>query len=178
MTINVEFVRLDAIGDRLLEPLRNHRAFVAIFGAASAVGDFSIIWHAAGLIRSIGSVNRLGQALCLSLVLGVESLVVNQGIKRLFARQRPTLSGDARFGVRTPRTSSFPSGHASSAVCAAMILTMFTGWPFGALWVVLAIVVALSRAVVRIHHISDVLAGLICGAIIGAIALPIASNFS
>ncbi|MBJ7368135.1 MAG: hypothetical protein JHC65_06720, partial [Ilumatobacteraceae bacterium] len=79
-------MRLDSLGDRLLEPLRNHRVSVAIFGAASTIGDFSIIWHAIGLIRSIGSVQRLGQALVLSVVLGIESLVVNQGVKRLFKR--------------------------------------------------------------------------------------------
>ncbi|MSO59172.1 MAG: phosphatase PAP2 family protein [Ilumatobacteraceae bacterium] len=178
MTFDIRFERLDGIGDRLLEPLRNHRVFVAIFGAASTIGDFSIIWHVAGLLRAIGSVHRLGQALALSVVLGVESLVVNQGIKRLFPRQRPTVSGDDRFEVRTPRTSSFPSGHASSAVCAAIVLTTFTGWPVGVLWAVVAAIVALSRAVVRIHHISDVLGGLFCGALIGALALPFVHNFS
>ena len=172
------FVRLDSLGDRLLEPLRNHRVSVAIFGAASTIGDFSIIWHAIGLIRSIGSVHRLGQALVLSVVLGIESLVVNQGVKRLFKRQRPTVSGDDRFVVREPRTSSFPSGHASSAVCAAIVLTAFSGWPLGALWVFIALIVALSRAVVRIHHISDVLGGLIVGLLLGLIALPFVHHFS
>ncbi|MEZ5218677.1 MAG: phosphatase PAP2 family protein [Ilumatobacteraceae bacterium] len=55
--------------------------------------------------------------------LGVESLLVNQGLKRLFRRDRPTTTGDDRYRVRQPSTSSFPSGHASAAFFAARLLT-------------------------------------------------------
>jgi undecaprenyl-diphosphatase len=137
------------------------------------IGDFSIVWHAVGLLRSIGSIERLQQALTLSIALGIESLIVNQGIKRLFRRERPTTSGDNRFEVRTPSTSSFPSGHASSATFAAIILTSFTGFPLAILWCIIALVVALSRVVVRIHHLSDIVGGIATGAVLGAIALPI-----
>ena len=166
----------DSAGDRILEPLRNNKASVLLFGFASTIGDFSIVWHALGLIRSIGSVERLQQALALSIALGVESLIVNQGIKRLFRRERPTTSGDHRFEVRTPSTSSFPSGHASSATFAAIILTSFTGFPLAILWCTIALIVALSRVVVRIHHLSDIVGGIVTGAILGGIAVPIIAS--
>jgi len=166
----------DEAGDRVLEPLRNHRATNALFGFASKVGDFSVVWHVVGLVRAIGSVDRLQQALVLSVALGFESLIVNQGIKKLFKRERPTTSGDHRFDVRTPSTSSFPSGHASSATFAAIVLTSFTGWPLVLLWTGIALVVALSRVVVRIHHLSDIVGGIVTGAVLGAIALPIVSS--
>ena len=163
----------DSAGDRILEPLRNNKASVALFGFASTIGDFSIVWHAVGLLRSIGSSERFQQALALSIALGIESLIVNQGIKRLFRRERPTTSGDDRFEVRTPSTSSFPSGHASSATFAAIILTCFTGFPLVILWCSIALIVALSRVVVRIHHLSDIVGGIVTGAILGGIAVPI-----
>ena len=103
-------------------------------------------------------------------LVGAESLVVNQGIKRLFRRTRPTEAGDDRFPVRRPTTSSFPSGHASSAAFAATVLTGWDGggsprcggrWPS---------TVAVSRAYVRIHHASDVVAGLATGAALGLAA--------
>jgi undecaprenyl-diphosphatase len=166
----------DEAGDRVLEPLRNHRATNALFGVASKVGDFSVVWHIIGLLRAIGSVHRLQQALALSVALGVESLIVNQGVKRLFKRERPTTSGDHRFEVRTPSTSSFPSGHASSATFAAIVLTSFTGFPLAAVWLIIALVVALSRVVVRIHHLSDIVGGIVTGAILGGIAVPILSS--
>ena len=163
----------DSSGDRILEPLRNNKASVLLFGFASTIGDFSIVWHAVGLLRSIGSIDRLQQALALSIALGIESLIVNQGIKRLFRRERPTTSGDERFEVRTPSTSSFPSGHASSATFAAIILSSFTGFPLVILWCSIALIVALSRVVVRIHHLSDIVGGIVTGAILGGIAVPI-----
>ena len=167
----------DEAGDRVLEPLRNHRATNALFGFASKVGDFSVVWHIIGLLRAIGSMHRLQQAIALSLALGVESLIVNQGVKKLFKRERPTTSGDHRFDVRTPSTSSFPSGHASSATFAAIVLTSFTGFPLAILWAAIALVVALSRVVVRIHHLSDIVGGVVTGAILGGIAVPIVSSF-
>lgn len=157
---------LDVAGDRLLEPLRNNRFSVVLFNAASKVGDFSIVWHLCGLLYAIGSLDRAREALALSIALGVESLIVNQGIKRLFRRERPTTSGDHRFDVRTPSTSSFPSGHASSATFAAVILTTYSGFPLAVLWIAIAVVVAISRVVVRIHHLSDILGGIVTGTLL------------
>lgn len=168
--------RFDEAGDRVLEPIRNNRVLSALFGAASTIGDFSIIWHVIGLVRAIGSVDRLREAVYLSCALGVESLVVNQGVKRIFRRERPTASGDERFDIRTPSTSSFPSGHASSATCAAFLLVHFVGMPTGLLIVVLALVVALSRVVVRIHHLSDIVGGVVVGALLGAVAVAITGS--
>ena len=167
---------LDAAGDRLLEPLRNNRFSVVLFNAASKVGDFSIVWHLCGLLYAIGSLDRAREALALSLALGVESLIVNQGIKRLFRRERPTTSGDHRFDVRTPSTSSFPSGHASSATFAAVILTSYSGFPIAVLWIAIAVVVALSRVVVRIHHLSDILGGIVTGVLLSIPAVIILTS--
>lgn len=168
--------RFDDTGDRVLEPLRTNSISNRIFGFASAIGDFSIVWHVIGFSRAIGSTTRLQQAIALSLALGVESLIVNQGVKRLFKRERPTTSGDHRFDIRTPRTSSFPSGHASSATFACILLSSFTGFPLTLLWVAIAAIVALSRVVVRIHHLSDIVGGIVTGAILGSIALPIVNS--
>lgn len=168
--------RFDAAGDRVLEPLRNNRSVSIVFGAASTVGDFSIIWHVIGLARAVGSMARLQEAVFLSCALGVESLVVNQGVKRVFKRERPTVSGDERFDVRAPSTSSFPSGHASSATFAAILLVHFIGMPWGLAFVALALVVALSRVVVRIHHLSDIVGGILVGAVLGAAAVLVAGT--
>jgi undecaprenyl-diphosphatase len=112
--------------------------------------------------------------MALSALLAVESLLVNQGVKRLFRRTRPTETGDPRFPVRKPSTSSFPSGHASAATFAATILTVWGGKRTAPLWFGLAAVVGTSRAYVRIHHASDVVGGAAVGLALGAAAAPIA----
>ena len=76
---------------------------------------------------------------------------------------------DDRLEVRQPRTSSFPSGHASSATFAAALLAPRTYQPVTALIWLAAGTVATSRAYVRIHHASDVVAGVVTGGILVAI---------
>ncbi len=119
--------------------------------------------------RATRSRRLVADGLRISLLLGAESLVVNQGVKRLFRRERPTMAGDDRFPVRQPMTSSFPSGHASSAFFAARLLTARS--PRGQiLWYGLAVVVALSRPFVRIHHASDIIGGALLGTALAGLA--------
>ena len=160
-----EVDRFDQRADELLELLRGHPAADRLFLAASHLGDFSLIWHLIGIARGIVK-RRPDQVVILAASLGIESLVVNQGVKRLFRRERPTVTG-GHLEVRRPRTSSFPSGHSSSAVFAATLLTGWDGKRWGAVWFSIAAVVGTSRAFVRIHHASDVVAGALCGALLG-----------
>ncbi|HEX4822257.1 MAG TPA: phosphatase PAP2 family protein, partial [Acidimicrobiales bacterium] len=70
--------------------------------------------------------------------------------------------------LRTPRSSSFPSGHASAAFTAATLLAEDN--PMAPVYYAAAAVVASSRVYVKIHHASDVLAGAATGLILGRIA--------
>jgi undecaprenyl-diphosphatase len=161
----------DARADRLLEPLRRSRVAARIFRVANEIGDFSLVWQVIGLVYGLGIRRELDEVVVFALLIGAESLVLNQGIKRIFRRRRPTVAGDPRTPVRVPRTSSFPSGHASSAAFAATLLVVWTDLAWAPLWVVVAVVVALSRAIVRIHFASDVLAGAVTGLALAQVAL-------
>ena len=96
---------------------------------------------------------------------GIESAIVNLGVKSLFRRVRPVSPSPHPLPFRQPRTSSFPSGHATSAFCAADLLG--DGDRLRPVYYGLAVVVATSRIYVRIHHASDVLAGAVLGAALG-----------
>lgn len=158
--------KFDRRSDELLEHLRGNPIADRIFKTASHVGEFSLIWHALSLTR--GAIKgRRDQVLLLAVLIGAESLIVNQGVKRLFKRTRPTTSGDERLKVRAPMTSSFPSGHASAATFAATMLTAWDGKRLGGFWFTLAGIVGVSRAYVRIHHASDVVGGMIVGRLLG-----------
>jgi membrane-associated phospholipid phosphatase len=158
---------LDLRVDQLLEPTRNFKPTIWLFTTATALGDFGMLWHIVGIVRAVTDHTRTKQALILSALMGVESLILNQGIKPFFKRQRPTVKGDTRFKIRKPRTSSFPSGHASSAFFAAVVLTRWSTWPAIATWFVFAVIVATSRVAVRIHHATDIFAGALIGSAMG-----------
>lgn len=163
--------RFDQRADELLERLRGRRPVDLVMTTASHLGDFSLIWHIVGVTRGVTSAQRAKQAVVLSALIGAESLIVNQGIKRLFRRRRPTTSGDPRFPVRTPSTTSFPSGHASAAFFAATLLTHYSGARYAPAWFAMATVVGSSRAYVRIHHASDVVGGAVVGAALAGAAI-------
>lgn len=171
MTDRIPFSRFDDKFDAIIEPWRNSRTIVWVFTVATALGDFGLLWHIVGFVRAIGSMERLHQALFFSTLIGVESLILNQGIKRMFRRTRPTERGDDRFTLRKPRTSSFPSGHSSSAFFSALVLTSLTAWPWWILFYVFAVTIAVSRVGVRIHHASDVFGGVIAGTVMGVAGL-------
>jgi undecaprenyl-diphosphatase len=160
---------LDRWGDEQLERLRGNAITDRLFKSASFLGDFSVIWHLIGIGRAVIDPSTIRQSVTLSVLLGAESLIVNQGLKRLFRRTRPTESGDPRFPVRRPSTSSFPSGHSSAAFFAAAVLTTATGLGWAPAWYSIAVVVAISRAYVRIHHVSDIIAGAAVGAVLGVV---------
>jgi undecaprenyl-diphosphatase len=159
----------DASVDQLLDRVRGNFVADRIFYTASALGDWSVLWHLIGVAEVALHPDRRRQAVRLSAALGIESLLVNQGVKRLFKRQRPAYDGDHPHELRTPSTSSFPSGHASAAAVAAVLLS--DGDPaLTALWWSLAAVVALSRPYSRHHHASDTVGGVLVGLVIGHLA--------
>ena len=143
----------DTWADAQLERLRGNRVADGCSpppasSATSASSGTSSAPHAASPASA-----HAGQAFVFSALIGAESLIVNQGIKRLFRRIRPTEAGDPRYPVRKPSTSSFPSGHASAAFFAATRAhRLGRRQVTHPLWFALAGVVGTSRAYVRIHH--------------------------
>lgn len=168
--------RFDGAVDRMFIPLRRNRVANRVFYAASEAGNHSLIWHALNLAQSVSSRNaRRGVAIAVAL--GVESALVNGPVKMLFRRDRPVHEGERPHRLRTPRTSSFPSGHATSAFCAAALLT--TGAPrLRVVYYVTAATVAISRVHVRIHHATDVVGGAMLGATFGALARRVVRTFN
>jgi membrane-associated phospholipid phosphatase len=163
--------RADTVADEWLDHVRGNAAADRVFYVASQLGDFSVVWHVVNVGLWASGVRSRRQAVRFALLLGAESLIVNQGVKRLFRRDRPAFDGDHPHHVRTPSTSSFPSGHASSATFAAVVLG--SEHPrLRLLFAAIAITVGGSRPYVRAHHASDVAGGVVVGAFLAAASHP------
>lgn len=165
--------RFDNRIDRAVDSLRGNKIADRAFYGASELGDFSLIWHLVGVARGLTSDERADEAIRLSVILGAESVLVNGIVKSFFRRQRPVWeSVDPRpHRLRTPRSSSFPSGHASAAFTAATLLAEDSS--MAPLYYGAAAFVAASRTYVKIHHASDVIAGAATGLVLGRIARKI-----
>jgi undecaprenyl-diphosphatase len=157
----------DADVDRAFDRIRGNTVADRVFYAASELGDFGLIWHLIGTARGLRSDRDAKEALRLSVCLGAESVLVNGVVKSFFRRRRPIWEQPRAFRIRRPRSSSFPSGHASSAFTAAGILSQRDPlWP---LYYGVAVVVASSRIYVKIHHASDVIAGIGTGIVLARV---------
>jgi len=160
---------IDARVDDLFAALRGNAIADRLFYTASALGDFGLLWLALGLVRILRGRpgdNRSGLRAIVST--GIESVAVNAGMKSLFKRRRPRPVEAHPLPFRQPLTSSFPSGHATAAFCAATLLAENEEHP--ALYYALATVVALSRIHTKIHHASDVVGGIAIGVALGGLA--------
>jgi undecaprenyl-diphosphatase len=155
--------RVDVAFDRV----RGNPIADRVFYSASTLADHGQLWLMLGALRGLRSHDGWHAVLRLGAGLAIESILVNIGIKSLFRRRRPVPVGERPHFLRTPRTSSFPSGHATSAFTSAGLLSDRDPiWPA---YYVIAAIVAWSRVYVRIHHASDVIAGIAIGMALGRI---------
>ncbi len=160
--------RFDQWVDERFDVLRGREPTDRILYAISELADFSVLWMLIGAARGVRSEHEAAKAIRLAGILAAESALVNGAVKSLFKRERPVYQGERPHHLRIPLTTSFPSGHASAAVVAAMVLSEDSSWT--PLWWGLAATVAASRVHVRIHHASDVIGGALTGAVIGTVA--------
>lgn len=158
--------------DTALDRVRGNPTADRAMYAASALGDHSLVWLLLGTMRGLRSEHDWKAAVRVGAALGIESALVNVGVKSLFRRTRPPWEVDRPFRLRKPRTSSFPSGHATSAFMAAGLLAEDDPlWP---LYYAVAALVATSRVYVRAHHASDVLGGIPIGVLLGRLGRRLA----
>ena len=139
----------------------------ALLVPVSRAGDMGIFWIALCVLLLVLRRTRRGGALTLC-GLAVEFAVCDLVLKRLVLRPRPYLVVQGLVCLVPPESStSFPSGHAASSFVCAYLLTCIFGKK-GALAYIPAALIAVSRVYVGVHYLSDVLAGMALGTLVGA----------
>jgi undecaprenyl-diphosphatase len=107
---------------------------------------------------------EIGQKLLFSgLFAGAIELPIYWAAKKYFKRQRPYVVHTALERIHIPSDEfSFPSGHATAGFLMAYLVAHF--FPVYALPMYLWVgMIALSRVLLRVHFVSDILAGMLLG---------------
>ena len=101
---------------------------------------------------------------------GLILILCNGILKPLIARIRPfDVNSAIQLIVAKPHDYSFPSGHTAASFTAVMALYLAGEKKLWKIALVLAVLIAFSRLYLYVHYPTDVLGGIITGAIAGYI---------
>jgi len=162
--------RFDAMVDGWFDRIRGTEPADRILYAITELGDFGLVWMLLAWARGLRSESDARAALRFTGVLAAESVLINGIVKNLFKRERPVVQTERPHRLRIPLTTSFPSGHSSTAMVAGVLLAQRSSTPTKVALFGLGGLVAASRVHVRIHHASDVVGGLAVGLGLGVLA--------
>lgn len=136
------------------------------------LGDSGKIWILIALILVFTKKYRkAGFAMFIALI---GSLLINDFfLKDLVSRPRPYNYTEWIGTYNWPEfinkesSFSFPSGHTTSSIGAAVALFQYNKKKLGIPLLILAVLIALSRIYVHVHYPTDVLAGIVEGILLG-----------
>lgn len=147
--------------------------FNPIITTITHLGDGGVFWILLTLaLLLFKKTRKVGLSCALSMVIGL--IFTNLILKNWIARVRPyELIDGLTILVSKPHDWSFPSGHTTNSLAAALVMFHLLPRKYGIPALVLAIVIALSRLYVGVHYPTDVLGG----ALIAAVAAWCACRF-
>ena len=147
--------------------------FNGVMRAFTVAGSAGAMWGAIAFFACVLSgLEPLNIAIPWGAVAG--SWLVAEGTKHFFNRTRPFLwDTEVAPLIKTPSSSSFPSGHSATAAAGALTLSVI--YPsLAPAFLVSGLLVALSRVYLGVHYPFDVLAGVLIGTATAAVVLVLA----
>src|SRR5215469_9541514 len=140
-----------------------HRVVVSIVKAVTWLGSGGVLWTVTGAAAVLLAIRRRWRLAAYLLVTGAGELVLDPVLKALVGRVRPVVAHPIAHG----NGNSFPSGHAlGSIVCYGALFLVFLPAARGkwrrvltTVTVALIAAIGISRLLLGVHFISDVLGG-------------------
>ena len=166
----VSVIHWVAVGDhRIMRRVNRWRPpqWLRLWMIAATRGGDGWLWYAVGtIVALVGGSDRF-RALAASVVAVSVGIALFLSLKRAFGRKRPcALEPHCWATLLPPDQFSFPSGHTITAFAVAMSLGSFYPALLPGL-LFCAMSVALSRILLGMHFLSDVIAGGVLGTLLG-----------
>lgn len=134
--------------------------------SATRLGD-GWLWYSLGIILLLFGGPARHAAVTAATLAAVAGIFLFRALKKMSRRKRPCqLEPHCWSRVLPPDQFSFPSGHAMTAFSTALIVSAFypnLEWPL----YFIAASIAISRIILGMHFLSDVIAGALLGTGLG-----------
>jgi undecaprenyl-diphosphatase len=148
---------------RLNSLVAGHAAVVSVVKAVTWLGSSGVLWTLIGIAVAALAIRRRWRLAVYVVVTGAGVLTLDPVLKALVGRLRPVVAHPVAYGTG----DSFPSGHAlGSIVCYGALFLVFLPAARGtgrrvltAVTVTLIAAIGVSRLLLGVHYISDVLGG-------------------
>lgn len=147
------------------EYIQNIPRVQLLFKYISMLGNSGAIWI---IIAIVLMLNKKSRPFAITMVFALLfGSLLGSLLKITFARSRPFLEHSfINICINAPKGYSFPSGHTLSSFISATLLYNLNK-KYGVYFVVLAVLIGISRIILMVHYPTDVFAGAILGTIIG-----------
>jgi undecaprenyl-diphosphatase len=140
--------------------IAGNATLVAVVKAVTWLGSDGVLWTVIGAAAVVLALRRQWRLAGYLLVTGAGALILDPVLKSLVGRLRPVVAHPIAHGIG----NSFPSGHAlGSIVCYGAVLLVFLPvargrWrtAFIAVTVALVALIGISRILLGVHYLSDV----------------------
>ncbi|MBP3339866.1 MAG: phosphatase PAP2 family protein [Lachnospiraceae bacterium] len=140
------------------------------------LGDAGLIWIALALfLLCFKKYRKSGAGMTVALLFSL--LFTNIVLKNLVARQRPFDADPTLHNLTQAHDFSFPSGHTSASIAAALSLLYYHKRE-GIIALVVAILISISRIYVCVHYPTDVLGGVIVGIVSAVLSVIVVKLIS
>ena len=148
---------------RLNSLIAGHAALVAVVKAVTWLGSDGVLWTVIGASAIVLAIRRRWRLTIYLLITGAGALVLDPVLKSLVGRLRPVVAHPVAHG----NGNSFPSGHSlGSIVCYGAVFLVFLPaargrWRtvFTTVIVALVALIGISRILLGVHYVSDVIGG-------------------
>ncbi|SEW32002.1 undecaprenyl-diphosphatase [Ruminococcaceae bacterium KH2T8] len=164
----LELKNLDLLHDTLYSPMMDK-----IMVTITSTGNLGLIWIFTAIILLMSSKHndersRIGYGILIALLLSI--MIGNILIKNIAKRSRPFFHKNYKLLIKQPWDYSFPSGHTLASFAAATVF-FYMNPDVGAIALIYAALIALSRLYLRVHFFTDVFFSMILGTGLGMLAM-------
>lgn len=160
---------IDTRDHRLMRHLNHWRAprWIRVWMLCATRGGDGWLWYAMAVILALFGGDQRWAALGAMTIAGALSITLFLQLKQLTGRKRPcAIEPHCWATLLPPDQFSFPSGHSMTAFAVVTPISMF--YPDMMMGLVFcALSIALSRILLGMHFLSDVVAGSLLGGVLG-----------